>query len=48
MTLPDHARADILEFLGATPVADAQLSSMIDMFSARPTIEKAAVVAEAR
>lgn len=30
MRLPDSARADLLEFLGATPVADAQLSVMID------------------
>jgi hypothetical protein len=30
MRLPDTARTDLLEFLGATPVADAQLSAMID------------------
>ncbi|MCC0069419.1 MAG: hypothetical protein H6897_05750 [Rhodobacteraceae bacterium] len=30
MRLPDSARTDLLEFLGATPVADAQLSHMID------------------
>ncbi|WP_318338621.1 hypothetical protein [Defluviimonas sp. D31] len=31
MRLPETARADLLEFLGATPIADAQLSSMIDI-----------------
>lgn len=30
MRLPDSARTDLLEFLGATPIADAQLSHMID------------------
>ena len=30
MRLPDAVRIDLLEFLGATPVADAQLSAMID------------------
>lgn len=34
MRLPDSARADILEFLGATPVADAQLAAMIDGIAA--------------
>lgn len=30
MRLPQAARADILEFLGATPLGDAQLSAVID------------------
>lgn len=30
MRLPDSARADLLEFIGATPIADAQLAHMID------------------
>ena len=30
MRLPEPARDDLLEFVGATPIADAQLSSMID------------------
>ena len=30
MRLPEHARTDLLEFLGATPIADAQLSVMIE------------------
>jgi hypothetical protein len=29
MRLPDSVRTDLLEFLGATPVADAQLAEMI-------------------
>jgi hypothetical protein len=35
MRLPDSARADLLEFLGATPVADAQLADMIETVNAR-------------
>ncbi len=30
MRLPDAMRIDLLEFLGATPVEEAQLSAMID------------------
>lgn len=30
MQLPDGIRADMLEFLGATPVADAQLEHMLN------------------
>ncbi|MFZ1726411.1 MAG: hypothetical protein WBO29_08825 [Albidovulum sp.] len=33
MRLPDSARVDLLEFIGATPVGDAQLSEMIDNFA---------------
>ncbi|WP_413874837.1 hypothetical protein [Albidovulum sp.] len=29
MRLPDSVRTDLLEFLGATPVADAQLAEII-------------------
>lgn len=35
MRLPDAARGDLLEFLGATPVGDAQLAEMIERFGAR-------------
>jgi hypothetical protein len=35
MRLPDAARNDLLEFLGATPVADAQLSAVIDSIAER-------------
>jgi hypothetical protein len=35
MRLPDAARADILEFIGATPVAEAHLSDMIDALAER-------------
>lgn len=34
MRLPDAVRIDLLEFLGATPVADAQLAAMIDDMAA--------------
>lgn len=30
MSLPDGVRLDLLEFLGATPVGQEQLNSMID------------------
>ena len=40
MRLPDFARADLLEFLGATPLADAQLSAMIDDFAEKLTAER--------
>jgi hypothetical protein len=33
MRLPDSARADLLEFIGATPVAEAHLADMIDSFA---------------
>jgi len=35
MQFPDSVRADLLEFLGATPVEDAQLKQMIADVSAR-------------
>lgn len=35
MRLPEAARTDLLEFLGATPVADAQLSAVIDSIAER-------------
>ncbi|MGL4312201.1 MAG: hypothetical protein ACRCSU_17095 [Paracoccaceae bacterium] len=35
MRLPHHARTDLLEFLGATPIADAQLSVMIEDIAAK-------------
>lgn len=36
MRLPAHVRAEILEFLGATPVEDAQLRQMLADVYARP------------
>ena len=35
MRLPDAARVDLLEFVGATPVGDAQLAEMIERMAAR-------------
>jgi len=35
MRLPDHARADLLEFVGSIPVADTQLSALLDEFDLR-------------
>lgn len=43
MALPDWARADILEFAGATPMADAQLKMMIDKVSARLSERRGAI-----
>lgn len=40
MRLPDSARADLLEFVGATPVADAQLSQMIDTIAEKMRSER--------
>ena len=40
MRLPDSARTDLLEFLGATPVADAQLSEMIETVATNASIER--------
>lgn len=34
MQFPDNVRSDLLEFLGATPVGDAQLKRMIADISA--------------
>lgn len=33
MRLPPSRRMDLLEFIGATPVADLQLEQLIDMMS---------------
>jgi hypothetical protein len=41
MRLPDAARTDLLEFLGATPLADAQLSAVIDGITERIRCERA-------
>lgn len=41
MRLPDAARADLLEFLGATPIGDAQLSAVIDGIAERIKSERA-------
>lgn len=38
MRLPDAIRVDLLEFLGASPIADIQLSDLIEKISAQ--IEK--------
>jgi hypothetical protein len=46
MRLPDHARADILEFVGATPLAEAHLSEVIDSFANRLNTERRATRAE--
>ncbi len=35
MRLPDAARGDLLEFLGATAVGDAQLAEMIERVATR-------------
>lgn len=35
MRLPDAARVDLLEFLGASPIADIQLSDLIEKISAQ-------------
>lgn len=41
MRLPEAARTDLLEFLGATPLADAQLSAVIDSIAERIRYERA-------
>lgn len=40
MRLPDSARTDLLEFVGATPVADSQLSHMIDAITDKLASER--------
>lgn len=35
MSLPDSARLDLLEYLGATVVGEAHLADMIDKFQTR-------------
>lgn len=40
MRLPDAARNDLLEFLGATPIGDAQLSAVIDSVAERLVRER--------
>jgi hypothetical protein len=47
MRLPEAARTDLLEFLGATPIGDAQLSAVIDSVTERLTRERAQFRAEA-
>lgn len=47
MLLPDHARADVLEFVGATPVTETLLSDVIDSYSKRPYNERRTASAEA-
>ena len=42
MRLPETARTDLLEFIGATPVADSQLAAMIDSISAKMTSDRKA------
>lgn len=43
MRLPDATRGDLLEFLGATPVADVHLAEMIEkLTSRRPETERRA------
>lgn len=43
MRLPDAARNDLLEFLGATPIADAQLSAVIDSVAERLVRDRGAI-----
>lgn len=43
MRLPESARADLLEFVGATPVADAQLSGMIDTIAEKLSADRRSV-----
>jgi len=35
MQLPDKMRTDLLEFIGATPVSPAELSSLIERYQKR-------------
>lgn len=35
MGLPDAVRVDLLEFLGSSPIADIQLSDLIEKISAQ-------------
>ena len=35
MRLPDAVRVDLLEFLGSSPIADIQLSDLIEKISAQ-------------
>jgi hypothetical protein len=44
MTLPRSARTDLLEFLGATPVADLQLAAMIESISDRFPVDAGKLV----
>lgn len=48
MKLPDSTRADLLEFLGETPVADAQLASMLDSMAVRTLSERRQFTLETR
>lgn len=43
MRLPESARADLLEFVGATPVADSQLSGMIDAIAEKLSADRRSV-----
>lgn len=43
MRLPDAARTDLLEFLGATPIADAQLSAVINSVAERLVRERSGI-----
>jgi len=40
MRLPDAARFDLLEFVGATPLADVVLQELIDTISAKLELER--------
>jgi len=51
MSLPQAARADLLEFLGATPVSDSQIDSLIvevRQQQKRAAIEAAKAAADSR
>jgi len=47
MCLPDATRADLLEFLGATPVGETHLSEILDTIAARLAGETRRAKAEA-
>ena len=48
MRLPEHARADLLEYIGATPVEESDLCAVIDSFAKGSAAERGPVTAEAR
>jgi hypothetical protein len=42
MRLPDSARADVLEFIGASPIGDGYLADIIEKLSDRLGADRAA------
>ena len=45
MRLPDAIRVDLLEFLGSAPIADIQLSDLIEKISAQIEQDRQRIVA---